>query len=235
MPHRLCWEKLLSPKRVPFLRTSESRTDKDKVVKDPDERSPFEQDYDRIVFSAPFRRLARKTQVHPMASNDHIHNRLTHSIEVASVGRSFAVRVAKIATERSDLKTENLPDLTWILQSACLIHDLGNPPFGHAGEEVVREWSHEHESLLFPESRFLSKEERQACRSDWLHFEGNAQGFRFSARADNPISGYLRLTYATLGAAIKYPWPSNDPRAERKRKHNIYSTELDLFRDMATD
>lgn len=232
MPHMLTWKKLLSPERVP--RQTPAKSDVERPYIQKDERSPFEQDYDRIVFSPPFRRLARKTQVHPMASNDHIHNRLTHSIEVASVGRSFAVRVAEIATKRSDLSTEDLPSLAWILQSACLIHDLGNPPFGHAGEEVIREWADEHQDLLFPEDRFESEVTLNACKADWLHFEGNAQGFRFASRADNPIAGYLRLTYATLGAAIKYPWSSSDARTALKHKHNCYNTETDVFQEMAS-
>ena len=232
MTHKLTWTKLLSCERAPRPETSNSKVDRPYTQKD--ERTPFEQDYDRIVFSPPFRRLARKTQVHPMASNDHIHNRLTHSIEVASVGRTFAVRVAEIATKRSDLTTDDIPKLPWVLQSACLIHDLGNPPFGHAGEEVIREWADEHQSLLFPEERFDSSQDMEACKSDWLHFEGNAQGFRFASRADNPIAGYLRLTYATLGAAIKYPWTSADSRTEQEQKHNCYSTEIGVFQRMAT-
>lgn len=232
MAHKLTWTKLLSPERVP--RPKPSGSEVQRPYMDKDERTPFEQDYDRIVFSAPFRRLARKTQVHPMASNDHIHNRLTHSIEVASVGRSFAVRVRDLAGKRSDLRTEDVPHLAWILQSACLIHDLGNPPFGHAGEEVIREWTDEHKDILFPKERFEGASALEACKQDWLHFEGNAQGFRFASRADNPIAGYLRLTYATLGSAIKYPWTSADARTAQKHKHNIYSTEIDLYRQMAT-
>lgn len=233
MPYKLTWKKLLSPERVPRPECSNSTVDRPYMEKD--ERTPFEQDYDRIVFSPPFRRLARKTQVHPMASNDHIHNRLTHSIEVASVGRSFAVRVANIATKQSDLSDTDIPKLPWILQSACLIHDLGNPPFGHAGEEVIREWADEHQDLLFPKERIQSDQALESCKTDWLQFEGNAQGFRLSSRADNPIAGYLRLTYATLSAAIKYPWSSVDSRTEQKRKHNVYSTEIDIFQQMAAE
>lgn len=231
MASKLTWKQLLSPERAPRPESLGSKIDRPYMKMD--ERTPFEQDFDRIVFSQPFRRLARKTQVHPMASNDHIHNRLTHSIEVASVGRSFAVRVAEIAKERSDLCDDDIPKLPWIFQSSCLIHDLGNPPFGHAGEEVIREWANEHQDLLFPEQRFQSEEERAARTADWLHFEGNAQGFRLASRADNPIAGYLRLTYASLGAAVKYPWSSTDPRTEQKRKHNVHSTEIDLFQQMA--
>ncbi|MES2793098.1 MAG: dNTP triphosphohydrolase [Planctomycetota bacterium] len=232
MPHKLTWTKLLSPERAPRPQSTDSTVERPYATND--ERTHFEQDYDRIVFSPPFRRLARKTQVHPMASNDHIHNRLTHSIEVASVGRSFAVRVADIAAERSDLRPGDIPALAWILQSAGLIHDLGNPPFGHAGEEVIREWAHEHQGLLFPPERFHSEDELDACQSDWRLFEGNAQGFRLASRPDNPMAGYLRLTYATLSTAVKYPWSSADSRAKQKHKHNCYSTERDIFQQMST-
>jgi dGTPase len=231
MSHRLTWSKLLSAQRAPWPESAQSAGRK--TVAKADDRTPFEQDYDRIVFSPPFRRLARKTQVHPMASNDHIHNRLTHSIEVASVGRSFAVRVAELASDRSDLAPADKPALAWILQSACLIHDLGNPPFGHAGEEVIREWSREHLDLMFPQKQLEADPALQARQADWLHFEGNAQGFRLAARPDNPVAGYLRLTYATLSSAIKYPWTSADPRTLKKRKHNVYSTEGELFGEMA--
>jgi len=231
MTHKLTWTKLLSPIRTP--RPADLHPMVNRMYVDKDERSQFEQDYDRIVFSPPFRRLARKTQVHPMARNDHIHNRLTHSIEVASVGRSFAVRVAGIATDRSDLNADDIPKLAWILQSACMIHDVGNPPFGHAGEEVIRVWAEEHQSLLFPECHLQADAHLADRRTDWLHFEGNAQGFRLASRADNPSAGYLRLTYATLGSAIKYPWSSADPRTVRKHKHNVYSTEVAIFESVA--
>lgn len=200
-----------------------------------DTRSAFERDYDRIIFSAAFRRLARKTQVHPLASNDHIHNRLTHSLEVASIGRAFARRLAKFAVRVSDLTEADETKLIWIIQSACLMHDLGNPPFGHAGEEVVRAWSRKHSSEMFERKRFGTEKEYEGCFADWLYFEGNAQGFRIAARSDNPEVSYLHLTHAAMGAAIKYPWTSIDTRARKKGKHNIYSTEITLFNEMAED
>ncbi|QDU61816.1 Deoxyguanosinetriphosphate triphosphohydrolase [Planctomycetes bacterium Pan216] len=231
MSHRLTWKRLLCSERVPRPATTSSGTAKVRTLQE--DRSPFEQDYDRIVFSPPFRKLARKTQVHPMASNDRIHNRLTHSIEVASVGRSFATLLAKFAVERSDLDEQGVRDLPWILQSACLMHDLGNPPFGHAGEKIIRQWAREHVEELLPKELVPDEQTWATLKADWLNFEGNAQGFRLAARADNPLPGYLRLTYATLGAAVKYPWSSADPRTTTKQKHNIYSTEVELFTAMA--
>lgn len=229
MAHRLLWKQLLSEDR-PQKKDDRSNTLAYAVD---DTRTPFERDYDRIVFSTPFRRLARKTQVHPLATNDHIHNRLTHSMEVASVGRAFARRLARIAKERSDLTQEDEFKLIWILQSACLIHDLGNPPFGHAGEEVVRAWAANHAEEMFASERFENNAEREASMADWLHFEGNAQGFRLASRADNPEAGYLHLTHATLGAAVKYPWTSADMRVSKVKKHNVYSSESSLFMAMS--
>ena len=102
-------------------------------------RSPFHKDHDRIIFSGAFRRLGRKTQVHPVSSNDHIHTRLTHSLEVGCVGRSLGMRVGEML--RDELPAWCAPsDLGVIVQSACLAHDIGNPPFGHSGEDAIRHW-----------------------------------------------------------------------------------------------
>jgi len=228
---RLSWQQLLCTDRVPRQSsgTGTSSQPPSTPSPDPEARSAFEQDYDRIVFSEPFRRLARKTQVHPLAQNDHVHNRLTHSIEVASVGRSFAKRLYDLINENeSDESKPSLYDLSTVIQSACLIHDIGNPPFGHAGEEVVRAWFKDQGEKVFPDALVA-----RACKNDLIHFEGNAQGFRVAARPDNTKAGYLRLTYATLASAIKYPWTSSDPRTAQKRKHNINSTEASIFQTIA--
>ena len=156
-------------------------------------------------------------------------------MEVACVGRTFASRVAKLARERSDFAAGDATQIAWIMQSACLVHDLGNPPFGHAGEEVVRAWAAKHADEMFDVNRFNSPAEHAASLADWLHFEGNAQGFRLAARRDIAKVSYLNLTHASLAAAIKYPWSSADPRTAERNKHNIYSTELPLFRAMAED
>lgn len=234
MSHKLSWKKLLSASRVSGPRKDRTRSVDRSYVK-ADRRTNFEADYDRIVFSLPFRRLARKTQVHPMASNDHIHNRLIHSLEVASVGRSLSDRVVELAVKESDLSESAHLDLSWILQSACLIHDLGNPPFGHAGEEVVRAWVKEHLEEYFSPAEFEDDDQRTRCISDCLNFEGNAQGFRIASRYDNPSAGYLRLTYATLSSAVKYPWLSTDDRTPKKMKHNVYTTEAEIFKEIADE
>lgn len=193
-------------------------------------RTPFEADYDRVVFSTAFRRLARKTQVHPMAGHDHVHNRLTHSIEVASVGRSFARRLGGLLVQRREIDAARVEDLCNIVQAACLVHDIGNPPFGHAGEFAIRQWVQSHQSLLLegPEGKVPD-----GLVWDWLRFEGNSQGFRLACRADDIQTDYLRLTFATLGAMIKYPWDSADPRAESTGKHNVFSTERRQFELLA--
>ncbi|MCC5829736.1 MAG: dNTP triphosphohydrolase [Phycisphaeraceae bacterium] len=216
------WQQLLSDHRMPY-------DDRPARASEPERyRSAFEADYDRVVYSAAFRRLARKTQVHPMATNDHVHNRLTHSIEVASVGRSFARRLGDFLMRQGKLQARNIEDLCQILQAACLVHDIGNPPFGHAGEFAIREWVRTHKTLVFQAPGCAVPEAMQA---DLLAFEGNAQGFRLAARTD--LKGdFMRLTWATLGAMIKYPWTSMDPRAEATSKFNVFSSEVGLFRQM---
>lgn len=216
---RLDWNRLLSDARTPYSGKKPAPSSQNQF------RSHFESDYDRVVFSQPFRRLARKTQVHPMAP-DGVRNRLTHSIEVASVGRSFARRLAAFLEDRGELPSgRTAADLGWILMAACVTHDIGNPPFGHAGEYAIREWADSHSAEIFPDCFEVSN----GVRQDVLIFEGNAQGFRIASRIDNTNVGHLRLTFATLGAMVKYPWSSTDPRAAKKQKFNCFSSEADLF------
>lgn len=170
-------------------------------------RSPFQQDIDRIVFSASFRRLAHKTQVHPLSDNDHVHTRLTHSIEVSSVGRSLGTMVGKYIVEnRLDNKAPECPNrdtFGYLVQAACLAHDIGNPPFGHSGEAAIADWFREH--LCSGLDRKLD----QAQRNDFANFEGNAQGFRILTQTENNKgAGGLKLTHALLGTFTKYPHSS---------------------------
>lgn len=163
-------------------------------------RSHFHKDYDRIVFSSAFRKLAGKTQVHPLALNDQIHNRLVHSIEVGSVGRSLGIKLGeRIRHELPDWIEPD--DLGVIVQSACLAHDIGNPPFGHAGEFAIRDWFAQVQNQHFLND--LSEWQRK----DLQTFEGNAQGFRIVSNTEYHLfNGGLRLTYPTLASMIKYPW-----------------------------
>ncbi|MEZ6093454.1 MAG: dNTP triphosphohydrolase [Pirellulaceae bacterium] len=216
------WNLLINDHRIAntegALRPSENLPD----------RTPFQADYDRVIYSEPFRRLARKAQVHPLVPNDHVRNRLTHSLEVASVGRSFATRLWKFLGEK-DLKPANTTedDFRQIIQSACLAHDIGNPPFGHAGEYAIRNWANENPESVFGDDKKLGVSER--TRTDWEVFEGNAQGFRLASRPDNSRAGYMNLTLTTMATMVKYPWGSYDEKAKSKGKHNFFSSEATIF------
>ncbi len=195
----------------------------------PDEvgRSHFHKDHDRIVFSSAFRRLGRKTQVHPFSLNDHIHTRLTHSMEVGSLGRSLGIRVGElIAAELPPWVTPH--DLGTIVQSACLAHDIGNPPFGHAGEYAIRDWFSRQQGAdrLAP----LTPLERL----DLQTFEGNAQGFRVVTRIENHLfDGGLRLTFPTLGVLLKYPWSVE--LAGSKGKFSAFQSEVEILNALGRD
>jgi len=191
-------------------------------------RSPFLSDHDKIIFSGAFRRLARKTQVHPMATNDHIHNRMTHSLEVACVGRSLAIQVGQALFEQGRLPINLWPtDLGDIVQSTCLAHDIGNPPFGHTGEEAIRNWFDKK-----GEGYLAHLNTRQ--RNDLCRFEGNAQGLRVLTTSEyHQFDGGMRLTYATLASFIKYPWGSNETAAPRSNKYGIYATEAKAVEEIA--
>lgn len=191
-------------------------------------RTDFHIDYDRVVFSGAFRRLGRKTQVHPFAEHDHTHNRLTHSVEVASVGRSLGNRVGMMMAQGGQLPAQNTPaDIGAVVQVACLAHDMGNPPFGHTGEDALREWfrASDHAGYLKP----LSAAE---C-NDIQTYEGNAHSLRLVAGLEMyRHRGGMRLTAAAIGSLLKYPWTSSEPQYGR-RKFNIYQTELPFIRAVA--
>lgn len=182
-------------------------------------RSDFHRDYDRIVFSTAFRRLGRKTQVHPFSVNDHVHSRLTHSIEVSSVGRSLAITVYHLIKKYLP-KYVNEYQFGTIVQSACLAHDIGNPPFGHAGEAAIREWFRKNRTSAA--MRDLKPEEI----ADFENFDGNAQGHRILSKLEyHFLDGGMRLTYATIGSMIKYP-----QLAKFGTPTSLFSTEADLYR-----
>ena len=183
-------------------------------------RSPFLTDYDRIIFSNPFRRLSKKTQVHPLAKNDHVHNRLTHSLEVASVGRTLGLGVGHYLKIHGLLDPYNPYDVAAIVQSACLAHDIGNPPFGHAGEEIIKEWFAAH-----AKDEVLTKALTPKQLEDFLSFDGNAQSFRIVSQLENhAYNGGMCLTMTTLATMIKYPWAAYDERSKRQ-KFNFFQSE----------
>ncbi|MCT7358760.1 deoxyguanosinetriphosphate triphosphohydrolase [Thalassolituus pacificus] len=183
-------------------------------------RNSFHKDYDRLIFSNAFRRLSRKTQVHPLSKNDHVHNRLTHSLEVASVGRSLGLRAGlSLKTHMGADVTEH--DVAYIVQTACLAHDIGNPPFGHAGEEVIKEWfrKSDHSSYL--------KELTEQQVFDLQKLDGNAQSFRIVTQLENhQFDGGMQLTLPTLGCLVKYPYSSLQAK---KDKFNFFASEQVLF------
>lgn len=213
------WTRLLAANRLGAPREADPRAEAG--------RSNYHKDHDRVVFCSPFRRMGRKTQVHPMTENDHVHTRLTHSIEVACVGRSLGVLVGQQLGER--LPHEITPyDVGAIVQAACLAHDIGNPPFGHAGEYAIRDW------FRRPEHAFLMQHLSNEERRDLTLYEGNAQGFRIITQLENHrFEGGLRLTYATLGATLKYPWTSE--HAGAKGKFSCYQSEHRLLTEVAQE
>jgi dGTPase len=188
-------------------------------------RSAFEQDYDRIIFSHPFRRLQDKTQVHPLPEHDFVHTRLTHSLEVSSVGRSLGKKVGEVLLERHpDLGSGfTLFDFGAIVAAAALAHDLGNPPFGHAGEDALSDFFRDH-----PIVKNISPE----GKADLVQFEGNAQGFRIL----NQTEYGLKLTAATLGAFTKYPCPAllagRDKSRKSQKKYGFFQSESVIFREL---
>lgn len=199
-------------------------------------RSDFQRDSDRIIFSSAFRRLQDKTQVFPLAENDFARTRLTHSLEVASVGRSLGSRVGAQICARHGLGNQGLDpsDFGEIVHAASLGHDLGNPPFGHSGEDAIQNWFKSASPHAIEARRGLSAGEA----ADIERYEGNAQGFRILTRLqmpDNP--GGLQLTCATLGAFTKYPHASLIAAVEHKgtslKKFGYFQTEREHFAAIA--
>lgn len=218
MPQKMNWHQLLTP-----LRLHESP---DANIPEPG-RSPFHKDHDRIIFSGAFRRLGRKTQVHPLTENDHVHTRLSHSLEVGCVGRSLGMIVAeKLADHMPDWITP--ADVGVIVQAACLGHDIGNPPFGHAGEYAIRDWFRSIQKSSPYLFDHLSEEEMR----DLLTYEGNAQGFRTVTQLEySQFNGGMRLSAATLGALLKYPWTVD--HATHGGKFGAYQSERQQLESVA--
>lgn len=220
--NQMRWLELLSTVRIGSKKQSSEQA-----------RSPFHKDYDRIIFSQSFRQLNRKTQVHPLTQHDAIHTRLTHSLEVSCIGRSLGMLAAEKIKDQLPIWISPA-DVGAIIQAACLAHDIGNPPYGHAGEYAIREWFDDvsHGDFL----KELSPEQQ----ADVRQFEGNAQGLRLLTKIDyHPNDGGMRLTYATLGAYLKYPWLSktidsqgNTP-ASHRAKFGCYQSEKEILVQIA--
>ena len=192
-------------------------------------RSDFQRDFDRMVFSSPFRRLQNKTQVFPLPGSVFVHNRLTHSMEVACVGRSMANEVASALRARhTDAATRAaLDSIGEIVAAACLAHDLGNPPFGHSGETAI--------STFFSEGAGAPLQEQlpAECWADLVHFEGNANAFRLLTHSFNGRrNGGFAMTYSMLASIVKYPYSST--LAGTRNKFGFFTTERDSFRRIAS-
>ena len=222
MPDKMQWSQLISDKRFGL----ESYHD----PKRGEMRSDFQRDYDRLVFSSPFRRLQNKTQVFPLPGSIFVHNRLTHSLEVSCCGRSIATTVATALSGKYAGDTEVVAKLSQIgdiVAAACLAHDLGNPPFGHSGEKAI--------STFFSEGagRDLQHHLSPSQWNDLIKFEGNANAFRqlthsFKGRRN----GGFAMTYSTLASIVKYPFEST---VATKNKFGFFTTETEAYGRIASE
>lgn len=223
------WDSLLTKKR--YGRSEEGFNEAG--------RSGFEKDYDRLVFSPAFRRLQGKTQVHPLPVNDHIHNRLTHTLEVSAISRTLGARVGNKLKERDLLPESSSPsEIGQICKAAALAHDIGNPPFGHACEHAIGHWFSERierarAARIGPSYKLyqsMSEEEKR----DITFFDGNAQGFRIITKLEHFFhDGGMRLSYPVLGTFLKYPWtPQNGPV---DKKSSCFYSESDTLKDVCEE
>ncbi len=215
------WNQLISDKRF-GLEDYHNRSE--------ETRSDFQRDYDRLVFSSPFRRLQNKTQVFPLPGSIFVHNRLTHSIEVACVGRSLArVVITELMRKYAEESWRNkLLDLPDIVAAACLAHDLGNPPFGHSGEKAI--------STFFSEGPGASLRDELTPEqwSDLINFEGNANSFRqLTHQFKGRRPGGFAMTYSMLASIVKYPYESG--AAEQSNKFGFFCTEKEYYRRIADE
>ncbi|MGI6074262.1 MAG: dGTP triphosphohydrolase [Fermentimonas sp.] len=213
------WEQLISLKRFGL----EDYFDPKKH-----ERTAFQRDYDRLIFSSPFRRLQNKTQVFPLPGSIFVHNRLTHSLEVSSVGRSLGDKVGRLLRAKYPTLNADFEEIGSIVSAACLAHDMGNPPFGHSGEDAISKFFSEGEGR-----EFQSAVEQEGGRwTDFTYFEGNANAIRllmhqFRGRR----KGGFALTYSTLAAIVKYPYSSE--LSGGKNKFGFFYSEQDDYKRIA--
>ena len=221
------WEQLLSNKRF----------GQEKTPRREDDRSEFQRDFDRLIFSAPFRRLQNKTQVFPLPGSIFVHNRLTHSLEVSSVGRSLGNDVSRMLLERHPhLDKTHLTEMGSIVSAACLAHDLGNPPFGHSGERAIGSYFSEDKGRKY-ETYFCEETGDSLTPEQWqdlIHFEGNANSFRllthhFHGRRE----GGFVMTYSTLASIVKYPYAST--QAGKKGKFGFFQSEAADYHKIARE
>ncbi len=223
------WRTLLSPKRE---REGSGR------AKSADLRSEFEKDYHRIIGSASFRRLQDKTQVFPLDKSDFIRTRLTHSLEVSSLGKSLGQNIGENILKfrrNSGFVPRMKEDISHILECAGLIHDIGNPPFGHFGEVAIREWFARNLSKLSFRGQAVEDMLSEQMKQDFYHFEGNAQALRLVTKLHYLVDEHgMNLTYALLNTIIKYPVPSTGIRGDsgniKDKKMGYYLADEAVFR-----
>ena len=223
------WEQLLSLKR-------QGDTTKRLRIEQDETRLGFEVDYDRIIFSSAFRSLQDKTQVIPLSKTDFVHTRLTHSLEVSVVGRSLGRIAGKKILEKhpylSEIHGYKFNDFGAIVAAAALSHDIGNPPFGHSGEKSIGEYFTTGKGKKY--KSVLTKKEYQ----DIIDFEGNANGFKLLTESKEGVEGGLRLSYATLGAFMKYPkesLPKKDTKQIADKKFGFFQSDKQAFMDVAKE
>ncbi|SOE20694.1 dGTPase [Spirosomataceae bacterium TFI 002] len=225
------WQTLFSNKRL-YSRNLQSG---DEV------RGDYMRDYDRLIFSSQFRRLQNKTQVFPLPGATFVHNRLTHSLEVASVGRSLGRAVGeKIVANNQDSLTQNAKDfyrfeLSDVIQTACIAHDIGNPPFGHSGEEAIRTY---FANLPLDQKDRITAELSENEFNDLLKFEGNANAFRVLTTLF--LNNGLKLTYTTLASIVKYPIDSTNGFDKKTgkistKKSGFFEQEIPFYETIATE
>lgn len=228
------WEQLLSTKR------SRGSSNKNKYLKNTDLRSEFEKDYHRIIGSASFRRLQDKTQVFPLDKSDFIRTRLTHSLEVSSFAKSLGQNIGEnILLYKKDpgFTPRMKEDICSILQCAGLIHDIGNPPFGHFGEVAIREWFERNLPALKFHGEPIDQILTERMREDLYHFEGNAQALRLVSKLHFLVDEHgMNLTYALLNTIVKYPVASDeiDPKSGniKDKKLGYYLADENIFREI---
>ena len=214
------WKRLISNKRL---------GQEERHIERHDDRSEFKRDYDRLIFSAPFRRMQNKTQVFPLPGSIFVHNRLTHSLEVASVGMSLGNDVeAALVRRHPELADTLFTQIGTIVSTACLAHDMGTPPFGHSGEKAIQ--------TFFTEGKgaYLKERISEGVWNDITHFEGNANAFRLLAhRFKGRRDGGFVMTYTTLASIVKYPFSS--ALAGDHGKFGFFQSEKEIFRKIADE
>ena len=221
------WQTLLSHKRF-------GKEDSHKALSE--RRSEFLRDYDRLIFSPAFRRMQNKTQVFPLPGSIFVHNRLTHSLEVASVGRSLGSDVAaELLARHPELVSSPLSSIGGIVSAACLAHDMGNPPFGHSGERAIRSFFAEGNGKRF--NNYVAPDGDRLTHAQWLdfiHFDGNANTLRLlTHQFGGRRKGGFVMTYATLASVVKYPHSSQ--LGTKKSKFGFFNAEAETYKTIAEE